>query len=273
MKQLVIIVITLCISFTLNAQSFQENLNKAQLGDSCAMYEVGVAYLLGEGVEKNPQNAFIWLRKSAENNILDAQFWTAVCYSEGWGIEKNLVEGKKWLIKAAENGDINSQLIIAETTQDKAESFKYYMMAAQQYVPYAQYMIGRYYSLGNGVNQNYQEALKWFNLAMEQNYTWAFNDLAYLYIHGNGVAKDIKKAFELVNKAIELEPKNVSFYDSKGEFYSIIGERDKALDVWNKIITLSPDYEKKDTPFVQYIQSIKGSNVDFKIPKISCGED
>lgn len=79
---------------------------------------------------------------------------------------------------------------------------------------------------------------------------------------GKGVAKNKKKAFEMIDKALEIEGSDVEFLDANGELYSMIGDADNALKIWDEIVKSEPEYEKKNTAFVQYIRKIKVTDVE-----------
>lgn len=58
----------------------------------------------------------------------------------------------------------------------------------------AQYILGTYYSQGQGVAQNSLEAYKWFKIAAEQEHTEAQFELGICFNEGKGIKKDCKKA-------------------------------------------------------------------------------
>lgn len=245
-------------------------------GNPDAQYELGYSYLLGDGQAKDEQVGFKWLLKSAEQGNADAQCNVGYCYATGTGVSKDEQQAFKWFMKSAEQGDADAQCCVGDyyadgigVLKDEQQAFKWYIKSAEQGNADAQCNVGFSFSTGKGVQQNYVQAAKWYSAAMEQNYAWAYNNMAYLYINGTGVTKDVKKAFEMVGKAIEIEPDNLSFYDTKGELYSIIGDKENALSVWNLIITKDKEFQKEDTPFAQYIQKMQSADVDRNIPSVN----
>ena len=64
------------------------------------------------------------------------------------------------------------------------KSFQYYLIAGTNGNPDAQYNLGIYYRLGQGVSQNFQESLKWYKLASKQGHSAAQNNLSLLYEEG-----------------------------------------------------------------------------------------
>ena len=67
----------------------------------------------------------------------------------------------------------------------------------------AQYKIGKLYSEGNWVSQNYEKAVKWYQKAAEQGDATAQNSLGTCYIYGNGVRQDYCEAVKWYQKAAE----------------------------------------------------------------------
>lgn len=116
------------------------------------MYQVGCAYLLGEGVKQDGNQGIYWLRKAEENGYSKATMTLAMAYLCGAGIPKNEIEGVKWLKKSAETGNAN-----------------------------AQYELGNAYMNGVGnLPKDNSQALKWFKKAASQGYTSALDKIRIL---------------------------------------------------------------------------------------------
>ena len=87
--------------------------------------------------------------------------------------------------------------------QDHNESFKWYLMAAEQGNPAAQYSIGNSYSLGTGVTQDSKESVNWFRKAAEQGDDFSQAILGFAYFKGDGVIQDYKESVKWFRKAAE----------------------------------------------------------------------
>ena len=72
---------------------------------------------------------------------------------------------------------------------------------------------------------------------MARGYNW----LAYQYAND----EDYDTALETIEKAISMQPLEANYYDSKGEILLMSGDVQGALDMWNKVIELDPDFAKK----------------------------
>lgn len=82
-----------------------------------------------------------------------------------------------------------SNLALAAPVPFQAPADKTLYRLAEQNDPSAQYLIGRKYFTGNGVEQNINEAIKWFELAATQKHTKAQFQLGILYLYGESGIK------------------------------------------------------------------------------------
>jgi len=85
-------------------EAFSYYNDAAQRGNMHGMGNVGKAYLLGRGVQKDPKNAFYWNSKAAELGEPSSQYNLGLQYVFGDGVERDFNEGVFWLIKAAAQG-------------------------------------------------------------------------------------------------------------------------------------------------------------------------
>ncbi|KAF9920853.1 hypothetical protein FBU30_009198 [Linnemannia zychae] len=69
-----------------------------------ALYELGMSYLKGWGVNKDKPVAFSYFKIAADLGDPDSQNETALCYYEGIGIEKDMYESAKYYRMASAQG-------------------------------------------------------------------------------------------------------------------------------------------------------------------------
>jgi TPR repeat protein len=92
-------------SFTLQSQA-------ADAGHPAAMFNVGTAYLTGDGVDKDYLIAVEWLEKAAKANILEARFNLAKVYMDGPpGIDRDLQKAKSYVVDIASRHEIAKMLV------------------------------------------------------------------------------------------------------------------------------------------------------------------
>lgn len=72
----------------------------AEQGHLEAMLHLGFVYEYGNGIAKNPREAFRWFRKAAEQGLAPAQDRVAYCYDKGFGVERDLDQAIVWCQKA-----------------------------------------------------------------------------------------------------------------------------------------------------------------------------
>jgi TPR repeat protein len=172
------------------AATFEEMLKKAEQGDADTQYKLGavyancqvftcltcstekcfgLAYVNGQDVTKDVEEAVRWYRKAAGQGFALAQYKLGAMYRNGRGVAKNYAEAIKWFQEAGEQG-----------------------------VAAAQFGLGLMYAEGQGVAQNGEEAVKWYRKAAEQGEAGAQMILGMLYASGAdsvGVAQNYATAY------------------------------------------------------------------------------
>ena len=83
---------------------FHAKLNDAAAGHIPSQYEVGMAYLKGNGVDADVKLAAKWLRRAAMNDHSEAQYILSQLYRDGVGVEKNRKRALEWLKIASSAG-------------------------------------------------------------------------------------------------------------------------------------------------------------------------
>ncbi len=107
---------------------------------------------------------------------------------------------REWL-QFAEQGEAQAQYNLGRlysrgegVPQDWAEATRWTRLAAEQELAAAQRNLGLQYLKGWGVPQDYAEAVNWFRLAAEQGHAGGQNGLGLMYKNGYGVPKDYAEA-------------------------------------------------------------------------------
>lgn len=115
-----------------------------------------------------------------------------------------------------------------------------YLLEASRYVKNVfEYDIGSiYYSW-----KDFANAYKYFVKCARTDNSSSYNALAYMYARGEYVKQNYQEAMKLIDRAISLSPDNESYIDSKGEIYLMMGQRDKALIYWNKVLEMNPLFD------------------------------
>ncbi len=148
----------------------------ALLLGSCAVYSEQTGWLL---YRMGFYSAALsdW-RTAAENNDAGAAFKLGSALLDGVITKRNPKEAVRWLKKSAKLGDARAQRELG-TLYDRGEAglkkslrqaARYYLMAAHQDLPDAQYNIAVMYEDGKGVDQDLTSAYMFYTLAIENDF-------------------------------------------------------------------------------------------------------
>lgn len=88
----------------------------AKRGDPHAEYLMGNAYAAGMpslGIKKDLSAAFAWYLKAARQNDVDAQYEVGAAYVLGEGVKQDLKQARIWLKRAADGGHKDARDILA----------------------------------------------------------------------------------------------------------------------------------------------------------------
>ena len=164
---------------------FHDLLQEARKGDSWSQLEVGNIFFHGselikrevifsKPIKKNLEEAFKWVKLSAEQGNDFAQYYLADMLYYGHGVKKDFYQSLKWLKVAAKGGNLS-----------------------------AQNNLGYYFENGIGVEVNLKEAKSWYQLSYK-------NGLKKAYEGINSVRKKeikneenyivVKKVLKLLNQ-------------------------------------------------------------------------
>ena len=106
------------------------------------------------------------------------------------------------LKSAAERGDSKAQWLLGKAyaegdgvEKNYVEAVKWYRMAADKGGSERQLQLGRYYMNGQGVPQDHAEAAKWFQKAADQGNALGWMAMGLSCSQGRGVPRDLVKAY------------------------------------------------------------------------------
>ncbi len=127
----------------------------AEQGVAIAQYDMGLAYLQGNGVARDYDLARRWFDLAAAQEFADAQFHLGVLYENGLGTESS----------------------------DQAAAFWYSRAAREDHIV-AMHNLAVLYASGRGVEQDYSLATRWFTSAAERGFASSQYNLGWLNERG-----------------------------------------------------------------------------------------
>lgn len=135
-------------------------------GDPDAQFDLAGVYSLDE---KNPEETFEWIRKSAAQGCAKSQFVLGLIYFNGEGAERNWFYTFELVEKAANNGIPNAMTFLGymhqhgyATAKNANKALEWYLAAAKLGNSTAYYHLGDMYKNGDGVDINNEKAADYF---------------------------------------------------------------------------------------------------------------
>ncbi|WP_159460706.1 tetratricopeptide repeat protein [Pasteurella testudinis] len=172
-----------------------------------AQEKLGNMYHYGYGVDKNLSLAVILHAQAGMQGGLGSQLYVGMAFMVGEGVRQDYQEAMKWYEKAALQNDDSAQYFLGSmnySTKNYIEAVKWYKKSAENNCSNAQFDLANLYLEGKGVEQNYQSAIFWLEKASNQNHYDAIRLLANLYEHGDTTIINKQKAKSWYKKACEI---------------------------------------------------------------------
>ncbi len=85
---------------------------EANAGDVLAQHELGLRYLMGEGIPADTAQAVYWIKKAAEKNLTSAKYNYAILLINGIGVDWDPFSAFKFFKSAAEDGMVQAQYVV-----------------------------------------------------------------------------------------------------------------------------------------------------------------
>lgn len=161
--------------------SYGQLLLGAKSGHPNAQYHLGKAFLEGQGMIADKEEAFNYFKKSSKQHYAPAQYELGELYYQG-------------VHEGANKFNLERRPAVA------CYLFK---QASRRGNALAQYALGSCYSIGDGVKQNPHHALAFWAMAAEQGLSAAQADLGNSYRYGFGTKQNFKKAAHYLSLAAE----------------------------------------------------------------------
>jgi len=93
--------------------SVEELRTRAETGSVVAQTVLGISYLHGHEVARDPGEAFRWLTLAAEAGAARAEAWLGAMYEEGIYVEVNLARARELYARSSERGEFLGCIFLA----------------------------------------------------------------------------------------------------------------------------------------------------------------
>ena len=207
--------------------------------DSEGLYELGLSYYQGDGVEQSFKSAALCWQKAADLGSADAYYRLGLLYSTGRGVERSYIKEQECYqsalslyTQAAEQGDLEAcyQLgtfyyngTIVDPSKEKAtEYLQYtvnaYTLAASTGDAEALYRMSRLCSMGVVPDDSGEASLDYLIQAANMGYSQAQNLIGIYYFNGYRIDQSYEKALSFFLQAAEQGNASALYY--LGNMYS-----------------------------------------------------
>jgi len=178
-----------------NVQAVGGAANEAE-ADPVAQFALARAYLLGQGVDRDPAKAYEWMQKSAAQGYPEAEGGLGYFYATGTVVAKDEQEAIRWFRKGAEKGVVRAQYNLGKTLLDSKSP-----------------------------DANWDEGRTWMQKAADAEMLEALVDYGHiLYLGEKGGSTDRAAAFPYLLKAAEAGHKDAQ--NTMGVIYQFGQMRD-----------------------------------------------
>lgn len=175
----------------------------AEQGYPVAQFNLSYAYALGDGVERNEEQALHWMVMAAKGGY--ARAMPILQRQEKIQAElqsrRQDVAGYEADRLAAQSGDAKAQFVLAARFEDgtgvdrsMSQAIEWYRKSANSGSIEAQVYLGVIYDKGRGTKQDDMEAVRWYQKAADQGDGQAQYNLGVFYFYGRGVEVNKEQA-------------------------------------------------------------------------------
>lgn len=165
----------------------------AEKGNPAAQRNLGVMYLMGDGVTRDFEKSRVWLEKAAGQGQVPAMVVLSNMYRGSEGHPLDSKQAVRWLKQAANADDLESMNRLGILHYDQKEydqALVWFRKAADRNHAESQSFLGDLYRFGRAVKQDYSEAIRWYEKSATRNYPHALYVLAVLHGQGRGTPAD-----------------------------------------------------------------------------------
>jgi TPR repeat protein len=194
------------------AKTFYKNLRQAQQHGHNKIQDQGKANLTQHSIiQKDHSRAFHWMKKAADMKDSEAMFQLGMMYCSGHGVEKDTEQGEEWFDLANSmdldfTEDIAKLFHTSEDMQNFTLAYKWYKrleaLNDRNGNGVAQLGFGLLYEYGDGVEQDYQKALEHYTKLADYYSRVRMLRVGLMYYYGKGVTVDYRKSFDLFKSIV-----------------------------------------------------------------------
>lgn len=164
-------------------------------GDPRSLTLAGIVYEDGRGVPYDHQRALALYRKAAKAGDGLAMSRLAFAYVQGEGVDTDLEQAKEWALAAAEAKDPFGLALVAAwgwgiSNYSRAEAAERHLKAAQSGDLRGYYYVAKYKGIGKGFPRNKADSARWHERGAELGDPGCMDQHAWNLAYGAGIKRD-----------------------------------------------------------------------------------
>jgi len=212
-----------------------------QRGCIDALWELGLCYKYGKGVQENKETGFQYFLRAAKEDHGPAMMGVAFAYQHGIGVLKDDNLAVYWYKKAAKAGDASAMACLGEqyySMHDYDNAYYWTSKAVKSGEPEGLLCLGKCYFMGHGTQKNLKkaeeaflrcvkqvgwpeasfylsklyeeigktkESMKWLQRAADAGDTMAQVEMGEALVFGENIEQDIEKGIIYLEEAARKE--------------------------------------------------------------------
>ncbi|KAJ3374061.1 hypothetical protein GGF31_008277 [Allomyces arbusculus] len=188
-------------------------------GCSAAQYALGTCYHDGVGLKRDPKEAVVWYRKSAEQGEPRGQGILGFCYGEAFGVDLDAPLAIRYYLQAAMQGETVAMYNVGFCYEEGTgmhepnleRAYMWYRHAAEAGNALAANSLGFMFEEGRGVPQDMELAVFWYRYGASLGNPWAQHNLGWMYAEGIGVPRQLDEAFKWLLVAAQQDHAGAMF--------------------------------------------------------------
>jgi len=150
------------------ARQLAERVKQAKTADPAIQFQLGLDYRNGNGVQRDPTQAYKWIHQAAMGNLTEAQFTVGLMDAAGDGTPRKLSDAADWFRKASKQGHLKATILLADmsrdgtgTAVDLIQAARLYRIAAERNDMHSIIALANAYLRGEGVPKSPNDAANW----------------------------------------------------------------------------------------------------------------
>jgi len=195
----------------------------AAKGSPQAQSALGLAYLAGDKVPRDPKLAAYWLRRAADQDDPEALWALGYLFSTGLGVARDPAEAERLLLRSAQMHFPQAEYLLAlmliegqAGSADPNGGFVWMKKSALLGFLPAMNLLGDYYAVGTGTARDLVKSAAWRRAAAAAGEPMAMYAFGLMSLRGVGVPENDEEGYRWLRLAMQAAQDRTALAEAKG---------------------------------------------------------